>query len=179
LFRSKKKEEEPLPGESPYNIDLENGTVTRKADGVRVAVLGSRGWALMEKELATTFITGAAVIFQRMGYSYGRAVARDMKVAMQAEPSAVFDVVGKVARESGWGRISLNSGDLAGGQAKIVVKDCYFCLHVRDATEPVCHILVGLVTGMADEVLQANHRAVEERCIAKGDAVCEVTIERT
>jgi predicted hydrocarbon binding protein len=31
---------------------------------------------------------------------------------------------------------------------------------------------------MADEIIGASHRVIEEKCIAKGDAVCEILIER-
>ena len=139
--------------------------------------MGSHGWATIEKELATTFITGAAVILQRVGYSYGRAMGR---AAMNSEtpPDEAFQAMENLARESGWGALSLNSGDLSAGQARIVVRECFFCLHAREATEPVCHVLVGLVGGLADEIIGPGHRVIEEKCIAKGDAVCEVMIER-
>jgi predicted hydrocarbon binding protein len=74
--------------------------------------------------------------------------------------------------------LSLNSGDLNSGQARIVVKECFFCLHARESEGPVCHVLVGLINGIADEVIGSAHRVVEGKCIAKGDAVCEVTLER-
>jgi predicted hydrocarbon binding protein len=174
LFRNKKQ---PEPKEEIYDVDLENGTVTRKTDGSRVIALGSHGWATIEKELASTFITGAAVILQRLGYSYGRAMGRAAKV-QQIAPGEAFGVIQTLAREAGMGLFALNSGDLFGGQAIITVKECFFCLHARESTEPVCHVLVGLVGGMADEIIGGNHRVVENKCIARGDAVCAITIER-
>ena len=175
MFRRKEKQE----GEKPevLQVDLEKGEVTRKSDGSRVIALGSHGWATIEKELETTFITGAAVILQRVGYSYGRAMGRAAK-NQQIEPEHTFEAIQTLARESGWGGISLNSGDLYGGEARIIVKDCFFCLHARESTEPVCYVLAGLVGGMADEILGVSHRVTEEKCIAKGDSVCEILIER-
>ena len=173
MFRSKKQAE---PKEELLEVDLENGIVVRKADGTRVIAMGSRGWATIQKELDSTFITGAAVILQRLGYSYGRAMGRTAK--SEVPPDQVFDAMQSLARESGWGRFSLNSGDLYGGEARITVKDCFFCLHARESTEPVCHVLVGLVGGITDEIIGVSHRVAEEKCIAKGDAVCEILIER-
>jgi predicted hydrocarbon binding protein len=174
LFR--KKVVEP-PKEEVYDVDLEHGIVTRKSDGSRVLTMGSHGWATIEKELSTTFITGAAVILQRVGYAYGRSMGRAAR-NQQTTPEQAFEVMQALGRESGWGQLSLNSGDLFGGQAKIVVKDCFFCLHARESTEPVCHVLAGLIGGIADEIIGGTHRVVEERCIAKGDAVCEIFIEQ-
>ena len=175
MFRGKKQQD--APREEPFDVDLEHGTVTRKADGIRVVALESRGWTFIEKELSSTFMTGASVILQRVGYSYGRAMGRTAK-AREIAPEQVFDAMQTLGRESGWGTLTLSSGDLFGGEARVTVKDCFFCLHAREATEPVCHVLVGLVNGIADEVIGATHRASEEKCIAKGDAVCEILIER-
>ncbi|HYB75684.1 MAG TPA: V4R domain-containing protein [Nitrososphaerales archaeon] len=175
MFRSKKKEDQPV--EEILKVDMEHGIVTRNLDGSRVMALGSHGWATIEKELETTFITGAAVILQRLGYSYGRAVGRAAK-RQELDPELAFEAMQNLARESGWGGFILNSGDLNSGEARITVKDCFFCLHARESTEPVCHVLTGLVGGMADEILNVSHRVSEEKCIAKGDSVCEILIER-
>lgn len=175
MFRGKKREEEPR--EEILKVDLDSGTVVRNLDGSRVIALGSHGWATIERELQSTFITGAAVILQRVGYSYGRAVGRAAKKQLP-EPERAFEAMQELARESGWGGFNLNSGDLNSGEARITVKDCFFCLHARDSTEPVCHVLVGLVGGMADEILDVSHRVTEEKCIAKGDNVCEILIEQ-
>ena len=174
MFR--KKVEAP-PKEEVFDVDLDHGVVTRKADGSRVFTMDSRGWATVEQELASTFITGAAVILQRVGYAYGRAMGRAIR-REQGEQEDVLGVIQGIARESGWGQLGLNSGDLYGGQAKIIVRGCFFCLHAREATEPVCHVLVGLIGGLADELIGGTHRVIEEKCIAKGDAVCEILAER-
>jgi predicted hydrocarbon binding protein len=176
LFRGKKKGDEVVK-EEVLDVNLERGVVTRKVDGTRVIALGSRGWATMEKELQTTFITGAAVILQRLGYSYGRAMGRAAR-SQGMPPEQTFEIIQTLARESGWGMLSLNGGDLFGGEARITVRDCFFCLHVPESTEPVCHVLVGLVGGMADEIIGSSHRVTEEKCIARGDSVCEILIER-
>ena len=175
MFRGRKHEEEPVP--EVLKVDVAHGIVVKAADGSRVMALGSHGWATIERELETTFITGAAVILQRVGYSYGRSVGRAAKKE-GLDPTLAFEAMQTLARESGWGGFSLNSGDLNSGTAGITVKDCFFCLHARESTEPVCHVLVGLVGGMADEILDVSHRATEQKCIAKGDSVCEILIER-
>ena len=175
MFRGSQKKEPPK--EDLFDIDLEHGTLKRKIDGTRVAAMGSIGWATIEKELRGTFISGAAVILQRMGYSYGTYLGRHAKSLGQT-PEQTFESLQNFAKESGWGDMILSGGDLLSGQARIVVKGCFFCVHIRDSTEPVCNMLVGLVGGVADEMIGQTHRVQEERCIAKGDAVCEISVER-
>lgn len=176
MFRGKRKPEEEKD-EEVLHVDLQRGLVTRTEDDTRVIALASIGWATIEKELQSTFITGAAVILQRLGYSYGRAMGRVAKTQVSSEEQT-FEVVQSLAAESGWGTISLNGGDLAQGEARITVKNCFFCLHTHDATEPVCYVLTGLVSGVADEILGVVHRVTETKCIGMGDAVCEILIER-
>jgi predicted hydrocarbon binding protein len=176
LFRSKKSQEE-TPKEEVVTFDSERGALTRKTDGMRVVALGSHGWATIEKELESTFMTGGQVILQRVGYSYGRAMGREAR-RQEVPPEQTMETMQSLGRESGWGLLALNSGDLFSGEARITIKECFFCLHAHDATAPVCHTLVGLVNGIADEIIGVSHRVTETKCIAKGDAVCEVLIER-
>lgn len=166
-----------IPETSSFESDVELGVIRRKADGSRVMVIGSVGWVTLEHELASTFVTGAAVILQRMGYSYGKYVGK-LAIANGRKPEEVLDVIMRYSNEAGWGRISLNSGDLKIGEAHLVVRDCFFCLHWKDSVTPVCHMLAGFIGGVTDEMLGKVHRVLEYRCIAKGDNVCEVGVDR-
>jgi len=175
VFRGKKKEEAPT--DQVFSYDADHGVVTRKTDDARVIAMEARGWATIEKELASTFMTGGPVILQRLGYSYGVAMGRLAK-RQELTPEQAFEVMQTMARESGWGLLTLSSGDLSAGEARITVRECFFCLHSKESAEPVCHVLVGLTGGIADEIVGASHRVTETKCIAKGDAVCEISIEK-
>lgn len=176
MFKGQKKEDQ-LQGGDLFNVDLESGVLSRKSDGSRVAVLDSAGWATLEKELTSTFVTGAAIILQRMGYSLGRYLGILAK-KNGVTPDKTEGALVQMARESGWGRLILTSGGLTAGGARISVKGCFFCSSISDSHEPVCHTLAGLISGVLDEVTGHTHRVAEEKCAAKGDAVCELTVER-
>jgi predicted hydrocarbon binding protein len=176
LFSGSRKRESTK--EDPFDIDLQRGIIKRKSDGSRVIAIGSLGWANLEKELTSTFISGAAVILQRMGYSYGRYLGAVAKSQQKTEQD-VLESLQSSSRESGWGELVLNGGDLLGGQARLLLRGCIFCLHIEEASEPVCYMLTGLIGGVVDEVIGGTHRVLEERCVAKGDAFCEVVVERT
>lgn len=174
MFRSPKKEVQP---DDLFAIDRQHGIIKRKSDGVRVLALGSPGWATLQKELSSTFISGAAVILQRMGYSYGRYIGRVSK-SQQRSPREALDTLQAFSKESGWGELVLNGGDLYAGQARLMLRECIFCLHIKEASEPVCHMLVGLIGGVSDEIIGGTHRVIEEKCVGKGDNVCEIVVER-
>jgi len=175
MFRPKKRE---VPPDNPFDVDPGRGTIKRKADGVRVMTLTSPGWATLQKELATTFVSGSAVILQRMGYSYGRYYGRMAKAEEDGHGDSVA-LLQNFARVTGLGELALNGGDLSAGEARLALRSCIFCLHIKEASEPVCHVLAGLIGGIADEVIGGTHRVLEEKCIGKGDAFCEVLVERT
>ncbi len=160
-----------------FGVDNENGLIRRKPDGSRVFAVDSVGWVKLEHELVSTFDTGAAVILQRMGYSYGRHLG---KVAKERGASAedALDHLIQFSREEGWGKLSLNSGDPALGDARLLVRGCFFCVHWKESATPVCHMLAGLAGGVIDEVTGTTHRILEERCSAKGDPVCELIVEK-
>ena len=174
LFRGLKKE---TSVDNPFDLDSEHGTIKRKSDGIRVFTVGSVGWASLTKELTSTFVSGAAVIMQRMGYSYGRYLGNVAK-AQGTTGQEVLESLQRFSRESGWGELVLNGGDLARGQARLLMRNCVFCLYIEGANEPVCYMLSGLIQGVADELTGADHRVIEEKCVAKGDAFCEVSVER-
>jgi two-component system, NtrC family, response regulator HydG len=162
---------------SYFEVDLEEGVIKRADGGQRVLALGSVGWATLQQELSSTFVTGAAVILQRMGYSYGRYLGNVAK-KRGLEAGETLEALLRFSREAGWGKLSLNSGDMTQGQAHLVVRGCYFCLHLKDSQAPVCHMLTGLIGGVADEMTGKTHRVLEGRCIGKGDATCEIIVER-
>ena len=163
--------------DSFLEVDYENGLIIRRPNGSRVVVMGSLGWAMLEHELVSTFVTGAAVILQRMGYSYGRYLGRVAK-ARKSMPVDLFETMLSFSKREGWGKLSLNGGDLNTGDARIVVRGCFFCLHWKDSKTPVCHMLAGLIAGITDEISGETHRVLEERCIGRGDNVCEILVEK-
>ncbi len=99
MFRGAKKEP---PTNDLFDIDPEHGIIKRKSDGIRVFTVGSVGWASLEKELASTFVSGASVILQRMGYSYGRYLGNVAK-AQGTTAQEALESLQRFSRESGWG----------------------------------------------------------------------------
>ncbi|HME18998.1 MAG TPA: 4-vinyl reductase [Nitrososphaerales archaeon] len=169
------------PPGAPYVVDEDAGIITGDLLASRVVVFGSYGWATIESELNSTFVTGGLVILQRMGYSYGKYIGLVVKRnAGKLNPVTIAtDQLVKIIKGSGWGDFSLTGGDLAQGVLRFLNKDCLFCAHLSKGREPKCHFLAGVLAGLADEVTGNSHTAREEKCIAKDDGACEFVVERT
>lgn len=166
--------------EESFEIDSQRGIIKSPTLDSRVAVFGSLGWATMEVELDSIFITGAVVIIQRMGYSYGKYLGQLLKrQAEKADPVAItLQFFTKMAKQSGWGNVAHTGGDLRAGTFTVQIRECIFCANMKKRKDPRCHFLVGILSGLADEVTGLNHRAREEACIAKEDTYCEFVVER-
>ena len=168
---------------SQFASDPDDGTIIGKALQLRVMAIGSFGWASLQSELQSTFMTGGSVILQRMGYSYGRYLARQaklraLKTKVTLTPASALDVLMESSRDQGWGKLTLIGGDIQTGTANLVMKNCFFCLHEKKGDGATCHFLVGLVVGVLDEATGFSHKASEARCVAKDDGLCEIRVER-
>ncbi|MBI3858693.1 MAG: hypothetical protein HY296_00420 [Thaumarchaeota archaeon] len=166
-----------------FEWDPESGTMVDKTLGARVMTFTAYGWSELKNELDSTFMSGASVIYQRMGYSYGRYVAKvakqnAAKAKKHLTPKSIFQILADSAKNQGWGKLELNSGDFETGVATVVMRGCIFCAADKKGTVPRCNYLVGLVGGAADEITGLSHRVVEGRCAAKDDGICEIRLER-
>lgn len=173
-------EEQPT---ARFVVDLEAGTMMDKELGSRVMTLTAGGWSELKNELDSTFMSGASVIYQRMGYSYGRYLAKRAKLAAAKSKKVTasndaWEILVEASKTHGWGKLSLISGNFATGNASLVVRGCVFCAADKKGPLPRCNYLVGLVVGLADEMTGMSHKATEKRCFAKDDALCEIQLER-
>jgi predicted hydrocarbon binding protein len=174
------KEDQLVP---QFASDPEGGTIVGRVLQSRVMAIGSFGWASLQSELQSTFMTGGSVILQRMGYSYGRYLAkqarqRALKAKETLTPASAMNIILESSRDQGWGRLSLNGGDFQVGTVNLVMKDCFFCLHEKKGASATCHFLVGIVVGVIDDVTGLSHKASEARCVSREDGLCEIRVER-
>lgn len=174
------KEDQPPPA---FVSDEEGGTIVGKALQSRVMAIASFGWASLQAELQSTFMTGGSVILQRMGYSYGKylvKLARNKasRTKKTLTPASALGILLEASRDQGWGKLSLNGGGFEIGSVNLIMKNCFFCLHEKKGTNATCHFLVGLVVGVADEATGDYWKGSEARCVSKDDALCEIRIER-
>jgi predicted hydrocarbon binding protein len=164
--------------QEPIYINLDDGIIQDEGVGSRVVVMDMGGWEAIKQELDSTFLTGAAVILQRMGYGYGKSLGRMMIEKSPQQQADPYPTMKAVIMRSGWGRSGLMSGDLSKGSARIALKDCFFCSASSVSGVTDCYFLAGALNGMLDEFTAIAHRVVEDKCRAKSDVFCEFLVER-
>lgn len=85
--------------------------------------------------------------------------------------------------ETGFGAFRLQSFDMKGGSAEVVVDDAFeaWCITEKDGIgkAPVCHYVRGLVAGVVETITGLGGLAAEEICCrAKGDESCVFVVKR-
>ena len=77
-----------------------------------------------------------------------------------------------MGKEIGWGVFELKHYDLPGKQLKITVRNSVFAEAYGPSKLGVCHLIRGVMAGMASILFNAQCRAAETTCISKGDEYC-------
>ncbi|MBI3841465.1 MAG: hypothetical protein HY297_05910 [Thaumarchaeota archaeon] len=153
------------------------GVIKTKAAGARVFFVSTRGWAVIEKQLTKVFSSGAAVMLNEMGSSYGRGVAKEV-MGFAKDPGTVLKVLEELSAAAGWGSIEVK-GDIGRGEVlEVVITDCAFCADGELGPQPRCQFVGGVTAGVASEAFAAAFRATETQCLRKGDTHCVFHLER-
>lgn len=139
----------------------------------RVFVFPARTWAIMENTLFQKFSTGAEVILQEMGRTYGRQFGSrlgDSKITM----GETWKLARDLARNAGWGDLTIEGGDRS--PLFLTIHDCVFCSEVGHLELHSCQFLVGMALGLGDEMFGRQAKATETRCMRAGADACVIEL---
>jgi predicted hydrocarbon binding protein len=74
--------------------------------------------------------------------------------------------------EIGWGHFELIKSDFEKLELNVRVENSAFAEAYGGATEGVCHLINGVLSGLAAVLFGRNCVGSETECLAKGDAHC-------
>lgn len=151
--------------------------IKTRAAGARVFFVATRGWAVIENQLFKVFASGAAVMLNEMGSSYGKGVAKEV-MTFAKDPGIVLKLLEELSAAAGWGNIEVK-GDVSRGEVlEVVVTKCAFCADGEMGPQPKCHFIGGVTAGVATEAFASQFRATETQCMRKGEGSCVFHLER-
>jgi predicted hydrocarbon binding protein len=123
---------------------------------------------LVEERLGDT----AAEIFFMSGLTGGRLSAmKYMELFGHSKEEAVrymCDMGGQI----GWGKFILEEFDLSSETISIRVLNSPFAVCYGESEKPVCHLIRGIVAGVAFGVFGQPIKVVETHCLSKKDTFC-------
>jgi predicted hydrocarbon binding protein len=106
------------------------------------------------------------------GYQGGYLSAKKYKEMHNLSDSETISFMMTMGAEIGWGNFQLIAYDSENLKLKIRVENSAFAEAYGDSTKGVCHLINGVLSGLATILFKRNCIGSEEECLAKGDAHC-------
>lgn len=116
--------------------------------------------------------TGAQEALFQGGYRGGYLSAKKYKEMQNLSDSETISFMMTMGAEIGWGNFQLIEYDFEIRKLQIRVKNSAFAEAYGDSTEGVCHLISGVLSGLATVLFAQNCIASETECLAKGDKHC-------
>ena len=106
------------------------------------------------------------------GYRGGYLSAKKYKEMQSLSDSETISFMMTMGAEIGWGNFQLIEYDFEIRKLQIRVKNSAFAEAYGDSTEGVCHLINGVLSGLATILFSQNCMGSETECLAKGDKHC-------
>lgn len=150
--------------------DSSSGALTYR--DVRYVVIRPETIIGFQKTIEKHDLKGAQDALFQGGYQGGYLSAKKFKEQQTLSDSETIKFMMTMGAEIGWGRFQLLEYDLENRKLHIRVKNSAFAQAYGDATEGVCHLISGVLSGLATVLFGRNCVASETECLAKGDRHC-------
>ena len=127
---------------------------------------------LYKSALLSAGISLDDVLFDQ-GYELGKRVFSEMVSGETLE-----EVLRSLAQL--WEELELGTVEVleAGDAARILVRDCYQCMHMPNVGKPLCATDEGIIAGILEGKLGTRFRVKEVECWGTGKEYCEFEIRR-
>ncbi len=110
------------------------------------------------------------------GYTGGSRSSRRYKQVFEYSDEETVAFMCKMGGEIGWGRFEVEKFDVDGKELVIRVRNSPFAEAYGTADEGVCHMIRGVMAGMAAGIFGSDVNSEETLCVAKGDALCRFVL---
>ena len=117
---------------------------------------------------------GERVIYDQ-GFSYARATYERLFLIYRPKSRAGLAEMLKIYSATGWGRLELSGLDPEHRRAKLKLEEGFECTGMTTG-RPESNFIRGHLAGALSTYFESQVKAVETRCISKGDSYCEFEI---
>ena len=115
--------------------------------------------------------TAREALFQG-GYRGGYLSAQKYKETQNLSDKETIQFMMTMGAEIGWGQFKLVEYDFENRKLQIRVKNSAFAESYGESAEGVCHLIRGVLSGLASFLFSQDCKATETECLAKGDRHC-------
>jgi len=110
------------------------------------------------------------------GYTGGSRSSRRYKELFNYSDEEIVAFMCKMGGEIGWGRFETEKLDTESKQLIITVRNSPFAEAYGSSDEGVCHMIRGVLAGMAAGIFGSEVTSEEALCRAKGDELCRFVL---
>ncbi len=118
----------------------------------------------------------ASQILYRSGFEGGTLSSRRYREIFGFSDEKIIRFMIEMGPRIGWGRFVLEDFDPLKKHLAVAVYHSPFAQAYGPSFSPVCHLIRGVVGGMASVVFSGEIEAKEPACLAKGDESCKFEV---
>ena len=114
--------------------------------------------------------------FFQGGFRGGYLSAKNYRELHNFDATQIIDFMMKMGAEIGWGQFSLHKFELNKKHLSIIVRHSPFAEAYGHTSRSVCHLIRGVLSGLASVIFNKECNGTEVKCLAKGDEYCRFEI---
>jgi len=154
--------------------DEVQGSVTFK--GVRYMLIRPDTVVDFQKAVEAALGERAAEMMMAGGYTGGSRSSQKYKEVFHYSDAEIVAFMCNMGREIGWGDFEVQEFDREGRKLIVQVRNSAFAEAYGSAKKGVCHMIRGVMAGLAAGIFGTEVKSEETHCLAKGDEVCRFVI---
>jgi predicted hydrocarbon binding protein len=130
--------------------------------------------AMLDAVKSSDQFAGEASIYAQ-GFAHGKASWENVFGVHRPKTKEALAEMLKIYVATGWGRLELSEVNPAHKTARVKLTDGFECVGVSTG-KPESHFISGHLAGAFSAYFGGDVKAVEKKCMAKGDSYCEFEI---
>jgi predicted hydrocarbon binding protein len=111
------------------------------------------------------------------GYTGGSRSSSRYKEVFNYSDEEIVAFMCKMGSEIGWGKFEVERLDREGKELIVTVRDSAFAEAYGSSDRSVCHMIRGVMAGMAAGIFGTEVVSEESLCRAKGDELCRFVLK--
>jgi predicted hydrocarbon binding protein len=168
-----------MMSENPFLDGLvhDKSTGALRYKSVRYLLIRPETITGFQKAIAETWGDRAHEKLFAGGYTGGCLSSRKYREQHDFSDQEIIEFMMSMGNQIGWGNFYLEGCDMVKKVLRISVSHSPFAESYGSSPAGVCHLIRGVLAGMASVVFENDCVAAEKECLAKGDQRCLFIVE--
>ncbi len=158
------------------NLEFDEGQGIVTFKGVRYMLIRPDTVVDFQKAVEAELGERTAEMMMAGGYTGGSRSSQRYREVFDYSDEQIVAFMCNMGREIGWGDFEVEEFDRDGKKLVILVRNSAFAEAYGSAKKGVCHMIRGVMAGMAVGIFGTEVRSEETSCRAKGDELCRFVI---